>query len=61
MEAKAHSMTAPWWRRGWSVLDRVMAEVIWLDPTTAAFFRVVAVEEGAEEVLEEVASAPLAA
>jgi len=43
------------------VLDRVMAEVIWLDPTTAAFFRVVAVEEGAEEVLEEVASAPLAA
>ena len=61
METRADSTTAAWWRRGWSVLDRLMAEVIWLHPTTAAFFRVVAVEEGAEEVLEEVVSAPLAA
>lgn len=61
METRADSMAAPWWRPGWSVLDRVLAELIWLHPAAAAFFRSVAVEEAAGEVVEEVVSAPLAA
>ena len=54
-------MTPPWWRRGWSVLDRMLAQLIWLHPATAAFFGSVAVEQAEAEVLVEVVSAPLAA
>ena len=57
MDPRADSMTAPWWRRGWSMLDRGLAELIWLHPAAAAFFSGVAVEE----VVEEVMSAPRAA
>lgn len=57
MVTRADSMTAPWWRVS-SVVDRVLAELIWLHPTTAAFFRSVAAEDAVEEVVEEVVSAP---
>ena len=45
MDPRADSMTAPWWRRGWSMLDRGLAELIWLHPAAAACFSSVAVEE----------------
>jgi hypothetical protein len=58
-------MTAPWWRRWWCVLNRLLKELICLHPAAAAFFRNVAVEDAAEEVVGEVVgevvSAPRAA
>ena len=64
METRADSTTAPSWRRGWSMLDRVLAELIWLNPASAVVFRSfssVAVEEADEDASEDVASAPRAA
>lgn len=61
MDARADSMTAPWWRRGWAVLDRLLAELIWLNPASAVSFRRFAAEEAAEDAAEDVAYAARAA
>lgn len=61
METRADSTTAPSWRRGWSMLDRVLAELIWLNPASAVVFRSFVAEEADEDASEDVASAPRAA
>lgn len=61
METRADSMNAPRWRRGCSMLDRVLAELIWLNPASAVVFRSFAAEEVAEDAAEDVVSAPRAA
>jgi len=48
-----HSMNDPWWRRAWSVLDRLLAELIWLHPASAAVFRSSAADEVAEDAGED--------
>ena len=61
METSADPMTAPWWRHGWSMLDRVLAELIWLNPASTVLFRSFAVEEAAEDDAEDVVSEARAA
>ena len=45
----------------WSMLDRVLAELIWLNPASAVVFRSFVAEEADEDASEDVASAPRAA
>jgi hypothetical protein len=61
METSADSMTAPWWRHGWSMLDRLLAELVSLKPASAVLFRSLAAEEVAQDAAEDVVSAPRAA
>lgn len=43
------------WRRAWPVLQGMLAELIWLHPATAAFFRTSVAERAAERVAGRVA------
>lgn len=61
METSGDSMTTPWSRYAWSMLDRVLAELVSLNPACAVLFRSVGTEEVAEGAAEDVASAPRAA
>ena len=61
MDVNADSITAPWWRRGWSMLDRVLAELVLLNPASAMLFRSFAAEEVAKDPAEDVVSMPRAA
>jgi len=54
-------MAVPGWRRVRSMLDRVLAELIWLNPASKVLFRSFAAEEAAEDGAEDVVLAPRAA
>ena len=43
-------MSTAWWRRGWRLLERSLAELVWLHPANAAIFGRSAAEDATEEV-----------
>jgi hypothetical protein len=59
--ARVDSMAASGRRRVWSMLDRVLAELIWLNPASTVLFRSFAAEEAAEDDAEDVVSEARAA
>jgi hypothetical protein len=59
--ARVDSMAASGLRRVRSVLDRVLAELIWLNPASTVLFRSFAVEEASEDDAEDVVSEARAA
>ena len=43
-------MSTAWWRLGWPLLERLLAELIWLHPANAAIFGRTAVDDATGEV-----------
>ena len=48
-------MSTARWRRGWPLLERLLAELVWLHPANAATFGRSAAEDAVDDATEEVA------